>query len=47
VRVDTCGDTQGLVRKPVPPSSIDCNFMSQPTSKLRRAGPLSKEKEKS
>jgi len=30
---NTCGDTQGLVRI-VPPSSTDCNFMSQLTIKL-------------
>jgi hypothetical protein len=30
---NTCGDTQGLVRKPVQPSSIDCNFMSRLTKK--------------
>jgi len=28
---NTCGDTQGLVRKPVQPSSIECNFMSRLT----------------
>ena len=27
----TCGDTQGLVRTFVQPSSTECNFMSQPT----------------
>src|SRR5437762_747114 len=31
---NTCGDTQGLVRI-APPSSTDCNFMSQLTTEPR------------
>jgi hypothetical protein len=29
---NTCGDTQGLVRIFVQPSSTECNFMSQLTN---------------
>ena len=32
--MESCGDTQGLVRTFVPPGSIECNFMSQLTSRL-------------
>ena len=35
---NTCGDTQGLVRI-APPSSTDCNFMSQRTIALRHGAP--------
>ena len=36
---NTCGDTQGLVRTSVQPSSIDCNFMSRLTIQLTDGGP--------
>jgi hypothetical protein len=36
---NTCGDTQGLVRTFIQPSSIECYFMSQLTTELTRAGP--------
>src|SRR5439155_24165043 len=42
----TCSDTQGLVRNSFQPSSTECNFMSQLTIWVRRAGPLSQEKQK-
>ena len=31
---NTCGDTQGSVRKPIQPSSTECNFTSRLTKKL-------------
>src|SRR6266705_4025543 len=40
---NTCGDTQGLVRTFIQPSSIECNFMSQRTTQLsdsRRRAPV-------
>jgi hypothetical protein len=37
---NTCGDTQGLVRRPVQPSSIECNFMSRRTLMLSHALPV-------
>jgi hypothetical protein len=37
-RWNTCGDTQGLVRTLVQPSSTECNFMSQLTPELSDAG---------
>jgi hypothetical protein len=36
--VESCGDTQGLVRNFLQPSSIEYNFMSQPTPELSDHG---------
>ena len=33
---NTCGHTQGLVRRPIQPSSIECNFMSRRTLGMSR-----------